>query len=301
MSEEEEGEGEVSGVEAFEAFEPEGEPLVEEAEPAADPDAEGNPQGPTPKERLQTLGEGVNWRRLATLTGLATLVVLAGIGWVYAAQQVGVLFVSIVTVGFVAGLVILPAFWLLLGRDILPRGMRGAATRILWTIASIIHGPYVMYYRDDATVDMVPADPEANEIYVDGEWRGVEDDANWSRLGKTTFGVTWQKSDKALQDINRGDDELTADGGEYTLYGQDGGHYIGSQLVGDIAGRVINYKTLAERLRGAAGASIADAAKREGLIDHGGAEQIGTKWLVIGIISCLVLGSITGAFAFGYI
>jgi len=244
-------------------------------------------------ESKEPLRERVPWRRLAyiggTLGGLALLAVLL----LGAVELLGLVFTAVILVALLAGVALLPTVWYLLGQS-LPRGLRSVGARIVWTIAAIIHGPYVLEWTERGTVEIRPADPETDRMRVDGEWVEFDPDGNWSRLGKSQFGVAWEKSDEAMGGTAvRAREDPKADGGILDL-GQRGDEHIATRFVSTAENLVVDVSRVVNRYRGAAGGDIADAAKLDGLRDHGGGGSIGAKWLIIGIISSLALGAISG-------
>jgi hypothetical protein len=259
------------------------------ADPLAGPGGDGDGDGDDSGRSVPD----VDWRAWAKRA--ATVVVLAVLlgGWVLAAQAFGWLAVGIVTGALVGGVVLLPAVWYLFGKE-LPRGFRTVAARILWTIGALIFGPYVLDWTERGRVAIRPADPEHDRMQVDGEWEAFDPDGNWSRLGKSQFGISWEKSDDALRGTAvEPDGDKAADGGAVQL-GMRGGERIASRIVSTGQNLVVDVSRVVNRYRGAAGGAVADAAKMDGLRDHGGGGSIGAKWLIIGILGSLLLGAISG-------
>lgn len=198
--------------------------------------------------------------------------------------------IAIYVVALAFGIGFLPGIWYLFGKE-LPRGFRGVIARITWTIASLIHGPYAAYWRDNGRVEIVEADPEKDRIRVDGEWRDVDPDGNWSRLGKQPFFVTYEKSPQAF-DGTLVEGEESGDGGLYL--GRRGGQHIGTRFRNTAEQFVVDLGRVTARWRGAAGGVLADAAKKDALIQYGGSVDISTRWLVMGIVASLALGTVSG-------
>lgn len=229
-------------------------------------------------------------------------------------------FAAIMAAAVVFGMATIPATLYLVGKE-LPRGVRGVIARIMWTIAAMIHGPYIIYQRDDGSVDICRALPDENAMVVDGNMVELEDEGNWSYLGKTKFGITWERSRDAFdgtlasfqqtgrRDNANGDNgdnglgELFADGGgepTWRLLGRKrGGYPAVTKFSSHAQGWVVDISRIVSRMRSAAGAAIADSAKRQALRDHGSGTNMGSKWIVIGIISSLLLGAISGYLMFG--
>lgn len=243
--------------------------------------------------------DDVDWVRLAKW-GLAVTIVSAILtGWYLVSELFGVINTTIVTLALGLGVGLLPGVWYILGAD-LPRGVRGVVARITWTLASLIHGPYIAYYRENGRVELVPADPENDRVRVDGKWKRLDSDGNWSRLGKTEFGLSYEKSQAAFDGVAvaRDGDDATADGGVIEL-GKRGGEKVATRYRSTARNLVVDVSRMAARFRGAAGGAIADAAKLDGLRDHGGGSEFGAKWIVIGILGSLLLGAISGWVLFG--
>jgi hypothetical protein len=237
-------------------------------------------------------GVSINWRRavkwVAGIMGGIGLVV----GWYLVSQLFGLLNTVVVTLALGLGIGLLPGVWYVLGAE-LPRGLRGVVARITWTLASLIHGPYVMYYRQDGRVELLPADPADNRVRVDGEWRRLDPDGNWSRLGKTEFGVSYEKTEAAFDGTAVERETAVGDGGTDAM-GTRGGEPVATRHHSTARNLVIDISRVCARFRGAAGGAVADAAKMDGLRDHGGGGDFGAKWIVIGILGALFLGAISG-------
>lgn len=214
---------------------------------------------------------------VGSLWGLVTLV-----GATDAAFYVGALLVG---VGW------LPGIWYVVGKE-LPRGWRGTIGRILWTIGALIHGPYAAYWRTSGRVETVPADPKRDRISVDGEWVDVDPDGNWSRLGKQRFLVTYEKDEEAFAGVAVTDGGATGEGPTYL--GQRGGRPVATAIKTRADNLVVDLGRVVARWRGAAGGVLADAAKKDALIQHGGQVDISTRWLIMGILGSLALGTISG-------
>lgn len=238
--------------------------------------------------------DDIDRRRAALIVGSVAGVVAVCAALIGVAVLASPTFVVVNLMALVGGALILPAVWYLIGKE-LPLGLRTVAARILWTIAALIHGPYVAYWRSDWSVELVEARPEEEQIKVDGEWQHL-DGGTWSRLGKTTFGVSWEKNEEALEGaaVDRENPSTAlADGGVLPL-GMRGGIPVATRYISDARNLVVDLTRVATRWRGAAGWAMGEAAKRDSLLDHGGTGQLSQKWLVIGILSSLLMGVISG-------
>lgn len=221
--------------------------------------------------------------------GVAVASVLVGVLWGLV-QLVGAGATAIYVGALLAGLAWLPAIWYVVGKE-LPRGWRGTVSRILWTIGSLIHGPYAADWKASGRVELVPADPERDRVYVDGEWEDVDPDGNWSRLGKQRFLVTYEKTPAAFDGTTVTEDDQTAT----PIYlGTRGGEPVGTMVRSTATDIVVDLGRVASRWRGAAGGALADAAKKDALLEFGGQLDISTRWLVLGILGSLALGTISG-------
>lgn len=200
---------------------------------------------------------------------------------------------AVYAIAFFAGVGLLPGLWYLIGKE-LPRGIRGVVSRITWTIGALIHGPYAAYWRDSGRVDLVPADPDDDKLLVDGDWIDFDPDGNWSRLGKTQFVVAWEKTLAALDGtaVEADTDDARAEG--ITLLGQRGGQAIATKFNSSSAEIVVDASRVINRWRGAAGGAIADAAKKDALVEYGGTVDMSTRAIIIGIVASLALGTISG-------
>lgn len=212
--------------------------------------------------------------------------------------------ILIIAFAFVVGAGLFPAIIYLFGKE-LPRSVRGVLARILWTIGALIHGPFVFFERDDGRVELVRARPDEDEIKVDGEWIDIDSDGGWSYLGKTRFGIAWEPTRDAFDETLADFGDVRADGsgeeGEaWRVLGQKrGGYRAVTAFRSHAEGWVVNIARVAARLRGAAGGSIADNAKRQALRDHGAGMAMGTKAVVYGILASLLLGALSGYVMFG--
>lgn len=227
----------------------------------------------------------------AYATGL-TLTALAVLLWGIVLLA-GPIRAVIYSVTFLFGLGLLPGIWYVLGKS-LPRGIRGVVARITWTIAALIHGPYAAYWQDSGAVDIVPAKTETDQIFVDDEWIDFDPDGNWSRLGKTEFVVTYEKDLDAFDGTAVHPEADIAEPNATTYLGTRGGKPIATRIATHAENVVVDLGRVTARWRGAAGGVIADAAKKDALIEYGGQVDISTRWLVIGIVSSLALGTISG-------
>jgi hypothetical protein len=235
----------------------------------------------------------IDWRRggkiFLTTVGITGAIAL----WVFISQQFGLLNTAVVTVALAVGGGLLPAVWYILGKD-LPKGARGVVARITWTIAGLIHGPYVVWYGEDGRVELLPADPDNNRVRVDGEWRRLDPDGNWSRLGKTQFGVSYEKTRDSFEGAAVARDDSSDFTAGRAVTGERAGQLVGTRYRSTARNLVVDISRVCSRFRGAAGGAVADAAKMDGLRDHGGGGEFGAKWIVLGILGSLFLGAISG-------
>lgn len=176
----------------------------------------------------------------------------------------------------------------------LPRGVRTVLGRIIWTMAAVINGPYLLRWPDDdGWPDLYPADPDQNAVLVDGDWRDFDASGNWSVLGMESFGITYDKSDDAFGDVLA--DDHRPDGG---LDSQRGGKPVVGNASGD--GYTIDILKVVNRWQAAASTRLNSKGKDEAMQEHGGdTAEMTNKQIVIGTLLSMLLAGVFGIVSFG--
>lgn len=207
------------------------------------------------------------------------------------------LFWTVQAVAFVVGVVFVPALASLLSPS-LPKGVRTALGRIIWTMASIIHGPYVLWWpARDGWPELLPADPDADKVLVDGEAREINPDGNWSVLGMQPFGISYEKKPEAFGEL-LAEQSATPDGGEVELDDMRGGMPIIGHAHGD--GYIVDILTKVDRWHMAASTRLNTKGKDEAMQEHGGnTAEMTNKQLIIGVLASMLFGGIFGVILFG--
>lgn len=205
------------------------------------------------------------------------------------------IFWTVQLVAVVVGFAMMPVMAALLAPS-LPRGVRTALGRIIWTMAALINGPYVLRWPDkDGWPDLYPADPDQDAVLVDGEWREFDPDGNWSVLGMEPFGITFDKSDEAFGDVIA--EPSRGDGGQPVIEYR-GGQPVASHVPDD--GFIVDILTVVERAQQAAGTRLNSKGNDEAMREHGGdTAEMSNKQIVIGTLGSMFLGGVFGVLLFG--
>lgn len=207
------------------------------------------------------------------------------------------LLLVIIGVSLLAGVAVIPATIAFLGPGI-PMFLRKLYGPLLWIVASNVNGKTVLMPWE-GQFRLFPARND-DEVYVDGEWRTIEDGIeNWDRLGWAPFAVANQKDDgMAFRDFRAETDDQTvdviADGGVGLIDDIRRG-YRGFTLWpnGVEEGHLISQTKLGERLRSSSGVRTINEQREKALEKFGGDEGMGTLMITISMVVCLVLGYLT--------
>lgn len=202
----------------------------------------------------------------------------------------------VMIVAFVVGFGLVPTGAGLLSPS-LPKSIRTALGRVIWTMAAVIHGPYVLWWPPrDGWPELYPADPEQDAALVDGEWREFDADGNWSVLGMQPFGISYQKSPDAFGELL--DEEPPRVDGDTEIVDARGGMPVVSRTFGD--GYVVDILTAVDRWQSAASTRLNSKGKDEAMQEHGGdTAEMTNKQLIIGVLMSMLLGGVFGVLLFG--
>lgn len=151
--------------------------------------------------------------------------------------------------------------------------------KIFWLLGALTLGGYgyVLDKREDGGYELNVVVKKKDQTYVvrDGDIHPLEDDpTNWSRLGMRRFGVTYEKTKKALSDVTPSteiqNDAAEADGGEVLILDNERGGHPEVVPSADKQGHLISLSRVASLMKGGGGAELALIAGEQALKEHGG-------------------------------
>lgn len=179
----------------------------------------------------------------------------------------------------------------------MPRGIRGVTGRILWTIGAIAAGRYVIDKEDNGTYAV-----RVVEECTDGEQHDYKFDRDgtivrfsgpakhWSRLGKTPFGLTYDKSESSWGRL--ADFDVQTDGGQTVNNRGSFGSFRIWEVGVDVRNSIIIRKdALMERFRSAGGIRQIRLAREIAQREHGGEGGMGDLMLLVAVLVSLILGA----------
>lgn len=199
-------------------------------------------------------------------------------------------------IGAVIGTMLIPAM-IYLFYPSLPRGIRGITGRILWTIGAIAAGRYVVDKESDGNY-AVRVVEEAGEGEKD-DWKFDRNGTivrfngpanHWSRLGKTPFGMVYDKSEAAWGRL--ADFEAATDGGQTINNRGSFGTFRVWEVGENVADSIILRKdSLMERFRDAGGIRQIRLAREIAQREHGGEGGMGELMLLVAVLVSLLMGA----------
>jgi len=206
---------------------------------------------------------------------------------------------------FLVGALGLPMFIAFFAPSI-PTSLGGPLARMLWTIGALSFGPYALDRRESGRYELnaVTEIDGSPHVVRDGKPVEIENGLNyWWVLGKQQFGITYEKTEKSLEEISADEwranpKNVGADGGDIAIL--DGverasfGEFT-SYPEGEPEGEILLDSSKLDRLlQSAGGAELGAKAKEVVLRDEGGGGQLSMAAWAAALIMALVLGVSTG-------
>lgn len=198
--------------------------------------------------------------------------------------------------GTVLGAMVVPAAIYIL-YPAFPKGIRGVTGRIVWTIGAIAAGRYVLDKEANGNYGLRVVEEAGDSARK--KWMFIRDnsvvrfdgpDNHWSRLGKTPFGICYDKGEEAWGRL--ADFEAQTDGGQTVHRRGSFGTFRAWEVGEDIAGKILVRKdALMERFRTAGGIRQIRLAREIAQREHGGEGGLSELMLMIAVLVSLMMGA----------
>jgi hypothetical protein len=204
--------------------------------------------------------------------------------------------------GLVVGFLLLPALAFLLGKSM----ALVTFSRILFTIQQLATGGTVLNERGDGNGYeqrvVEDRDGEAHMFTRTGDWEAIPN-ADWYRLGKKRFGITFDKPSNRLQQLETDPEDsddlgVMPDGG-MIFPDRRAGFREWTPFTGSEDGFVCTLSQVVDRLHGRGGTEGSKVAKDVALAKYGGDNDIANKVIIAGGLAFFIAGALMAFFMFG--
>ena len=205
--------------------------------------------------------------------------------------------IGAVVVGLGLGFLLVPGMVRVLGPSLPGKSLFGTGNFILGQLAN---NGSLAYRRADGNVELVPYDSEDKTVWIDGDWKELDDDPTVYRLGWRPFLISWEKTEQSIGNYLVENPDVTHDAGESALLKERSGGIplYTSWPVGSENGYVVHAVRYVKEM-GRTGNRLINRAEEIAMRDYGGQSRLndmkfvmilGAEFFLILVTTYVMLG-----------